>query len=163
MEHAMSRVYLPPPLVYLLAFVAGAGVDGLQLVPRLPPGPVSLLGALLVLAGTVFGFWALVEFARAGTSIFPFHAARALITTGPFRVTRNPLYLCLAVVYVGLALRWGRLGPLLMLPLAMLFLTRIIIQAEEHHLESAFGGDYRRYRAAVPRWIGRVGEPARRS
>jgi len=76
-----------------------------------------------------------------------------LVTTGPFRLTRNPMYAGHVVVLVGVALRAGSWWPLLVAPLCMQATTRLVILPEEEYLTRRIGEDYRRYQARVRRWI----------
>lgn len=147
-------VHLPPPLLFALVYLAGVGLDRLWPLPRLAGHGLTLVGNFLLVVSVVLGIWGLYSFARAGTTILPFRASRALITGGPFRFTRNPLYLGLALAYAGIALGWGMLWPLLLLPLAVGIITRYVIRAEEAYLDRLFGEDYRAYRRRVRRWLG---------
>lgn len=149
-----AGVHLPPPLLFALVYLAGVGLDRLWPLPRLIGHGVTLLGDILLVVSVVLGVWGLYSFARAGTTILPFRASRALITGGPFRLTRNPLYLGLTLAYAGIALGWGMLWPLLLLPLAVALISRFVIRAEEAYLERIFGDDYRAYRRHVRRWLG---------
>ncbi|MGH9379666.1 MAG: methyltransferase family protein [Thermoanaerobaculia bacterium] len=154
----MSRngpgVHLPPPLLYALVYTAGLGLDRLWPLPRLEGHGVKLMSDLLLVTSIGLGVWGLRSFARARTTILPFRPSRSLITTGPFRFTRNPLYLGLALAYAGIALGWGMLWPLLLLPAAVWIIARYVIRAEEAHLEAVFGEQYRAYRRRVRRWLG---------
>jgi protein-S-isoprenylcysteine O-methyltransferase Ste14 len=93
------------------------------------------------------------SFRRARTSLVPVRPATALITDGPFRFTRNPLYLGLALLYLGIALWLGVLWPVVLLPALILLVQQIVILREEAYLESRFGEAYRAYRARVRRWL----------
>ena len=83
--------------------------------------------------------------------------ATALVASGPFRVTRNPLYLALTLVYVGAALIVDRVWPLALLPVVIGVLQWAVIRREEAHLSGRFGDAYAAYRRRVPRWLGRIG------
>jgi protein-S-isoprenylcysteine O-methyltransferase Ste14 len=77
----------------------------------------------------------------------------ALVTSGPYRLTRNPMYLGMAFLYAGLALSFGVTWSLAFLPLVLLAVDRLAILREEHYLEAKFGEEYRRYKARVRRWL----------
>jgi len=79
--------------------------------------------------------------------------ATALVTTGPYRYTRNPMYLGLAFLYAGIALAFGLLWALAALPVVLLVVDRVVIPPEERHLEAQFGDEYRAYKSRVRRWI----------
>jgi protein-S-isoprenylcysteine O-methyltransferase Ste14 len=90
---------------------------------------------------------------RAKTTLNPAGPASTLVTGGPFRFTRNPIYLGDTLMYLGLALLFGRRGPLLLLPGVLAALDRGVIRREERYLERRFGRQYRAYRARVRRWL----------
>jgi len=90
---------------------------------------------------------------QAQTPINPTKPAKALVTQGPFALSRNPGYLGMAILYAGLALLLNSLPALLMLPGAVLVITRGVIEPEEAYLDERFGDDYRGYRARVRRWL----------
>jgi len=90
---------------------------------------------------------------RAGTNVFPTLPALALVTDGPFRYTRNPLYIAASGVYVGVALWVDGLVPLLLFPLVVILLHYAIVLPEERYLETKFGESYRAYRSRVRRWL----------
>jgi protein-S-isoprenylcysteine O-methyltransferase Ste14 len=85
--------------------------------------------------------------------MIPVRPATALITEGPFRFTRNPLYLSLALLYLGIALGLGVLWPIVLLPALMLLVQQLVVLREEAYLESRFGDAYRTYRKRVRRWL----------
>lgn len=146
---------LPPPLMGFTAFVAAWIIGGLVPSAKLPlwwqhiAGPLALGGALISAAGFV-SFW------RARTTINPLYPDRAshLVTTGVYRLSRNPMYLGLTVSLIGWALYLLSL-PAMLAPLGfVLFIHRFQVLPEERILTARFGIDYERYRATVPRWIG---------
>lgn len=148
-------VRLPPPAVFL----AGLGLGFLlqHLVPlafaaRGNPLPRWLGGLLTVLAGAL-ALWAFRTFHQARTTVRPDRAASALLTQGPFRVTRNPLYLSLTLLQAGIALLANAPWPALMLLPVLLVIRFHVIAREERHLADRFGADYQAYRAAVRRWF----------
>ena len=122
-------------------------------VTPFPLLPARVLGfTLFVLAG-VLANSAHNAMTRAGTNIFPTQPALALVTDGPFRFTRNPLYIAAAGVYLGVALWVDGLIPLLLLAPVLLLLHWAIVLPEERYLEAKFGEPYRAYRAQVRRWL----------
>jgi protein-S-isoprenylcysteine O-methyltransferase Ste14 len=96
---------------------------------------------------------AMVSFQRRGTPFNPARPAKQLVTDGPYRFTRNPMYLGMACAYAGGALAAGTLWPLAFLPLVLLVVDRAIVPREEAHLSASFGDEYERYRARVRRWL----------
>ena len=90
---------------------------------------------------------------RAGTNIRPDRPATVIVTDGPFRFSRNPLYLSLTLVYVGIASMMNALWPLLLLVPLLLIVQRGVVLREERYLEAKFGETYRSYKTRVRRWF----------
>ncbi len=90
---------------------------------------------------------------RARTSVNPSRPTTALLTAGPYRLTRNPMYLAMVIQYVGLALLFNALWAIVLLPLALVIIHFTVIKREERYLEQKFGEDYRAYKARVRRWL----------
>ena len=110
-------------------------------------------GAPLFIAGTTMMLAATGLFRRLGTNVRPSQPATKIATTGPYRWTRNPMYLGMALIYAGLAIGFD--GPIAfaLLPLVLIAIQARVIAREERYLEAKFGDDYRRYRAKVRRWL----------
>ncbi len=146
-------LFIPPP-VYMLA-AAGAMVllDRIAPRPRIVPRPLRGLGVLGILAGLGLAGWATSQFRRSGTSVLPFEPPRVLVTGGPFRFTRNPIYLGMAVALGGIGILLRSLAPLLVVPVFLGLLTGRVIRREERALERTFGEAWQQYKASVPRWL----------
>jgi protein-S-isoprenylcysteine O-methyltransferase Ste14 len=150
-DHA--GVWVPPPLIYLVLFVLGVFLH--QVMPlRIPPVFPARAAALFFLGCYMLLFgWSYVLFRRAETSLVPVKPSTALVVHGPYRLTRNPMYLSLVCLYVAVAL-WFEVGwALILVPLVVLAVQRLAITNEERYLEEKFGDAYREYRAHVRRWI----------
>ena len=141
-------VLAPPPLIYLAAFLLGWWGRGL-----LPRYQSIAAGAALAAAGVALAGWGVATMMRARTHVDPYKPATALVTTGPFRLTRNPLYVSLTAVYAGAALWSASMTSLLLLPAAVAILYFGVILREERYLEGKFGAAYRDYRKRVRRWL----------
>ncbi len=126
--------------------VAGLGLAGHPLASR-------ALGILGFLLGLGFAGWAVLTFRAAGTSPNPMRPTTSLAFDGPYRFSRNPMYVGLAVASACFALFWNALWPLLSVPVAMALVWRFVIAREERYLDAKFGEEYRRYRDRVRRWI----------
>ena len=111
------------------------------------------MGGLLVTIGLAINVSAWIAFHRARTPVLPTRPTTAIVIRGPYRFTRNPLYLSLAIIHAGAALLLGYLWPLLFLPLAAALISRLVIAREEVYLEGKFGAEYARYRDSVRRWL----------
>ena len=156
------RVRIPPPIVYLGALLLGIAVDkllgtrsGLARLQGVGLGAeVRVWIAVAVLAaGLIIGLLAAGLFHRAGTDVKPWRSSTALVTDGPYRWTRNPMYLGMTLVYVGLALAADSPAALLLfIPVLFVIQTQVIAR-EERYLEGKFGDEFRAYRARVRRWL----------
>lgn len=142
-----------PPLIFGLHVVAGGIAHWLWPVPLMPDWPARLAGAVLVISSGSLATWAKRAMERAGTTIKPDLPTTALVADGPFRLTRNPMYLSLCLLHLGIALFINGLLPVLcLLPLA-LTLHFGVIRREERYLATKFGEPYLAYQRRVRRWI----------
>jgi protein-S-isoprenylcysteine O-methyltransferase Ste14 len=110
-------------------------------------------GVLFLVVGVVIGASAVWAIKRAGSNVAPVRPTTGLVTTGPYRWTRNPMYLALGLCSAGLAVVLNLLWPLILLPFVVWVVRRRVIVREEAYLDRAFGREYRRYRERVPRWL----------
>jgi len=152
-EKEYAGVVVPPPLIFLLALALGYVFQRLWPLPAPPRWLAVWLGGGLIVVAVIVGLLALVEFWRAGTTIFPFRPTTTLITSGPFSWSRNPLYLSLSLGYLGaaLALEWTWSIVLLIPALISLHYSAVVL--EERYLERRFGDLYDAYRRRVRRWL----------
>ena len=95
----------------------------------------------------------MITFWRARTAIIPHRPASRLVRHGPYRFTRNPMYVALTALYVGLALLFNVAWPLVVLPVVLWLLWHVVIRHEERYLLFAFGGDYAAFTREVRRWL----------
>jgi protein-S-isoprenylcysteine O-methyltransferase Ste14 len=114
---------------------------------------VRICGAVIALTSGVLAQWGARTMRRAGTNVLPNKPSLAIVTDGPFRFTRNPLYLTNAMFYVGLTFIFNTVWPLLLLVPMLLVVDRGIIRREERYLEAKFGDAYLAYKARVRRWL----------
>jgi protein-S-isoprenylcysteine O-methyltransferase Ste14 len=151
---AGAGVKIPPPLLYLATLALGILASAWYPLTALPRVLAWTLGGALIAAGIVIGpVWGMATLRRAGTTVRPDRASSRLVTTGPFRFSRNPLYLSLTLVYAGLALAANAVWALLLLIPLLFVIQRFVIRREEAYLARAFGAEYARYRAQVRRWF----------
>lgn len=149
-------VRFPPPALYVAGFLLGWL---LQRRRPLPLAPASLrdereiAGMVLLALGIGTLAWGLATLLRARTSVMPHRPASRLVSGGPYRFTRNPMYLGMTLVYLGLALVLDWLWPVVLLPVVLASLTVLVIRREERYLAHAFGEEYERYRGHVRRWL----------
>jgi protein-S-isoprenylcysteine O-methyltransferase Ste14 len=144
---------VPPPLLYAGIFMLAIVLDGLLPLPDAPEELAGLVGHGLIGAGTALSFWSARCLRRWRTSLIPVRPTTALVVDGPYRFSRNPMYLGLAAVFLGVALVKQLLWAVLLAPVLLLVVTLLVTRKEEAYLEQKFGAAYRRYRVVVPRWL----------
>ncbi len=144
---------IPPPLVALGLFLAAALIDFLLDPARLVPPPWNELGFLLLPLGAGLVLWPITLFRREKTSHMPEEEPRVLVLKGPYRFTRNPMYLGVATILTGLAVLVGSWPFLLVPPAFVLVMDRTQIPREEVRLEGVFGAGFDAYRRRVRRWL----------
>jgi protein-S-isoprenylcysteine O-methyltransferase Ste14 len=142
-----------PPLLYGTALLVGVALHFLLPLAALPKGPSRVAGALFLAGGLALGAWGERTMHHAGTNVHPSKPALALVDAGPFRFSRNPLYVGLTLMYAGLALLIPALWPLLMLIPVLAVLSWGVVRREERYLERKFGEGYRSYKARTRRWL----------
>ncbi|MGH2957249.1 MAG: methyltransferase family protein [Solirubrobacterales bacterium] len=148
-----SGVQVPPPLYYVAAFLVGVGLE-LAFPIDSPPAAMRVVVTVLgVLAWAILDGAAMYAFMRAKTSMPPMRPSTTLVTSGPYRLTRNPMYLGMACLYIALSFALGVIWALALLPLVILAIDRLVIAREEPYLKRTFGDPYREYRARVRRWL----------
>lgn len=149
-EHA--AIIAPPPLIYL----AGLGVALLldrQFPWEILPPFWAPLGAVLLAGGLLLVYTAFLALRRARTAASPYQASTAIVSSGPFRFSRNPVYLGMTFMYTGIGL-WRNSGwVLLCLPPLLMLMHYGVIRREERYLAAKFGEAYLRYQARVRRWL----------
>ena len=145
-------IVAPPPLLYAVPLALGLVARHFWPVELLPPGAGRIAGIILVTLGLV-GVTGVVAFRRARTSPNPWTPSAALVVSGIYRATRNPMYLGLTLLYLGVTAWVDTPWPLLPLPIVLIIMQRGVIVREEAYLERRFGDEYRRYRSEVRRWI----------
>ena len=144
---------LPPPVLYLVALVVGLLLEQLWPASLMPEHWSNLLGWTFMLVGAGVAVAAFLRFRRAETPFDVRKPATALVTDGPYRLSRNPGYVALTVFYAGVAFILNSPWVLVMAVPAFLMVDRLIVRREERHLQQTFGNDYVRYRNSVRRWI----------
>jgi protein-S-isoprenylcysteine O-methyltransferase Ste14 len=107
----------------------------------------------LDLGGVLLAFSSLAIFLVARTTTVPFQTASKLITWGPYRFTRNPMYVGLILIYVGVAAIQVQIWPILLLPLVVIYIHRLVVPVEEARLRQVFGDTYEQFCARVRRWL----------
>lgn len=147
---------VPPPLLFGVTFLAGIGMQRLM--------PVDVPSAELANAGQDVGIWligiggvlsllCIGILLAARTTIVPHRVASMLVTWGPYRFSRNPIYLSLALIYLGVAGIFAQIWPLVLLPLPIIVAQHVVIPFEEARLREKFGDTFEQYCRKVRRWL----------
>ena len=147
-----SRLMVPP-LYFLVALLLMAFFHHAAPGAYILQAPYRYGGIVLMALSVGLILWCALLFRRAGTPIRPFLPSTALVTSGPYRVTRNPMYLGMAGTLLGVAVLMGSLTPFVVIPAFMALITERFILGEEAKLEAAFGRDYLEYKSRVRRWL----------
>ena len=148
---------VPPPIVMLLAASIMWALHHWLPLSHWITSPWNRLGAIPGAAGVAIAAAATMQFHQARTTVNPMDPSKAsqLVTAGVFRVSRNPMYLGMTLLLIGLALWLGSASPWLIPPLFVIIITVAQIIPEEHALGQVFGEPYATYRQRVRRWVGR--------
>jgi protein-S-isoprenylcysteine O-methyltransferase Ste14 len=156
-EHA--GIIVPPPLVYAAASLLAWWLHGRVPLLLFPMSSEIAAAARVVLmwgtglTGVALVVYTRLLFVRAGTSLFPNRPTTALVRSGPYRFSRNPMYLSLSLITLALALLLNTAWLVVLVAVAIAIVDRVIIRREERYLERRFGDVYRAYCARVRRWI----------
>lgn len=147
---------IPVPWVFVLGYLVGVGLElAFRPYPHTErPGSIAVAGGGVFGLGAIVAGWGWLIFRRARTTTVPGRTSSSLITKGPYRFTRNPMYVGLSLAYLGEAGMLRQLWPILILPFILAYLNWVVIPVEEARLAETFGAEYERYRARVRRWIG---------
>ena len=146
-------IKVPPPLIYLLPLVLGLLLDRSAHVPFLPSRVRRTIGWPLIGGGVVLARWFRQTMRDADAPVRTDRPVPRLTTEGPFRYSRNPAYLGLAMIYAGIAVLRNALWAILFLPLVLYVIQREVIGREERYLEREFGEPYRYYKQRTRRWL----------
>jgi protein-S-isoprenylcysteine O-methyltransferase Ste14 len=148
-----AGVIAPPPLIYLGALAIGFGLDAVIGTGSLPSIVAVPIGAASIITGAGLLRSFLRAFQRARTPVDPYMPSEAIVIDGPFRLTRNPAYLGMALTYAGIAIVANAPWALAPLPVAIAVIDRGVIAREERYLERTFGRPYVDYKRRVRRWM----------
>ena len=147
---------VPVPWVFVLMYLIGAGLEhvwpvrlGSDVSGRL----TSAVGAVLFTIGALIAGWGLVTFHRARTTTVPGESSSRLVTWGPYRFTRNPMYVGLTIAYLGEAFLLRQVSPAVLLPVVLAYLHWVVIPVEQARLTDVFDAEYVAYQRRVRRWL----------
>ena len=148
-----AGVIAPPPLIFATLYLVGYGLQKIYPSDLLYSDIARYVGWLPIAGAFALAIWAIRVMRKADTSENPFKETTALVTDGPYKVTRNPMYVSLTLLYIGVALVLRMVWPLATLPIAILILHHGVILREEKYLEQLFADKYREYLTKAPRWL----------
>jgi protein-S-isoprenylcysteine O-methyltransferase Ste14 len=149
-----SNAVIRPPIAWALAFAAGLAVNWLYPLRWMPATwPKVWIGLMVFAVGLAPAIWAFVTFRRAGTRVEATEPTTAIVTHGPYRYTRNPIYVGMFLGQTGLAIGFDNLWILAMLIPFYLVLRYGVVAREEGYLERKFGDVYSDYKSRVRRWL----------
>ncbi|MBS1552643.1 MAG: isoprenylcysteine carboxylmethyltransferase family protein [Bacteroidetes bacterium] len=148
-------VYIPPPLIYLLIFIASVFIQ-----KRIPISEAIFQTMIIKVAGVIFLVTALFfllrslrQFFLTKNTVILIKPATSLQTTGIYAITRNPMYIGLSFVYLGITCLIGNWWNIILFPILFLIIQEFIIKREEKYLELEFGQQYAEYKRTVRRWL----------
>ncbi len=147
------NVIAPPPAIYAVPLTTGILLQTLFPMNLLPPVGVYVLGGLLFILAGILAVSAIRMMRQSGTSVAPNQPTIAIVTDGPYRFSRNPIYISLTLVYCSISLVANALWPIILLPIVLILIDRGVIAREERYLEDKFGEEYIQYKTCVRRWI----------
>lgn len=156
MTNTRRLLSIPPPVIILTPFIIGAVLHRYWPLARFEPswaGPIRWIGFALALIGVVLGAVSIGLFLAARTTPIPHRRTSSLVISGAYRWTRNPMYLGLFALYLGLSLYFGMVWPLILLPVPIVIMDRFFVPAEERKLAEELGEGYHEYRTRVRRWF----------
>jgi len=142
-----------PPVVYLVSIAIGSLLEFAWPLPFLPHALSTLLGILLVVAAVMLFIGSVGKFRAAGTPVPGNKPTTAIVQSGPYRFSRNPIYLAFSLLHLGIALWINSLWLIATLVAALGVMACVVIPREEQYLERRFGEEYLTYKKSVRRWI----------
>lgn len=154
-EGPRLRLPAPPPLIFAIPLGVALLLQWGLALPRIeiPQRAAWIAGGGLILLGLGLGGWAIRSFLRQGEDPHPPTPTHTIVETGPYRFSRNPMYLALSLVALGIALGLRSWIALLSVPVSLLAIHRLVVRREEAHLERALGAPYRAYKERVRRYL----------
>jgi len=151
---ATAQVIIRPPIAWALAVFAGFALDWLEPLPFLPDDmPAGWPGAIVFVLGLALAVWAMDTMTKAGSNVPTDRPTTAIVESGPYRFTRNPIYVGMFGALIGLAIAFDTLWMLATLVPFALVIRYGVVAREEAYLERKFGDVYRGYRRRVRRWL----------
>jgi protein-S-isoprenylcysteine O-methyltransferase Ste14 len=152
-DHPNIDRRIHPPILLIASILAAVLLSRLLPLPTGFPEALGWLGYALILAGVGLGFSAARRFLQEHTTLDPHGSATKVVTSGPYRLSRNPIYLGFILLLIGSGFVFRTYWGLILAPVLMALLHRLVIKHEEEYLKKKFGETYAGYRARVRRWL----------
>lgn len=152
-ERDAPGVLAPPPVLFAAGLAIGFALEALLPSTTLPAVLALSLGGGLLAGGLLLAAAFFAAFRRAHTPVDTRKPTSRIVTDGPYRLTRNPGYLSLALIYAGIAVLTSALWAFVPLVPTLILVDRAVIRREERYLEGKFGDVYNRYKASTRRWM----------
>ena len=149
----MNTLKIKPPTYLFVAIIVAVILDFVLPMITLIPTPWTLLGLFPLIAGILINLNAEGAFHQAKTAVCPFDASSVLVTEGPYRFTRNPMYLGFVLMLMGASILLGSLTPFGVALVFALLMDRLFIQMEEQKLAQTFGPAWEEYKSHTRRWL----------
>jgi protein-S-isoprenylcysteine O-methyltransferase Ste14 len=150
-DHASVKIH--PPILLLIHLLAAFLLNWLFPLPFVFPKILIWLGYLLVLAGIGLAFSAVSQFMKVRTTLDPHGSVTEIVTSGPYRFSRNPIYLGFVLLLIGFSFAFRTYWGVLLSPVLTASLYQLVIKHEEAYLEKKFGDRYTSYKSRVRRWL----------
>jgi protein-S-isoprenylcysteine O-methyltransferase Ste14 len=148
-----AAVIVRPPFLYIGAFVAVLLLRAFRPLPILDRPPTRWLGVFTLLLGLALAVRGRRELTAAGTNVSPSRPATTIVSSGPYRLSRNPLYVALTLLFIGLTLAFDTWWGFVVLVPVLIVMHFGVVVREERYLTKKFGESYRQYRANVRRYL----------
>lgn len=153
-EPPQLKIVVPPPVIYIGALLLGFAIHAGSPIWIFPtPRAHVILGGFLFALSAAFARWAFLTMRRLGTTANPTKPSEALATGGPFQFSRNPIYVAMTGLYIGLDFMVNSAWPLILLGPLLLLMDWGVIRREERYLSGKFGDAYTDYKSRVRRWL----------
>lgn len=150
-------LHVPVPWVFVLGYFLGVGLEKIffphKQFSATTAHAIWICGAVVFLVGAIIAGWGLILFHKARTTTTPGKASKTLVMQGPYRFTRNPMYVGLTLAYLGEMGLLVQIAPLIPLLLVIAYVQWTVIPVEEKKLCEVFGDEYVQYQSRVPRWL----------
>ena len=152
-DHPNINRYIHPPVIMLVHLLTAFLLNWLLPLPIAFPNILELAGYILVFTGLGVAFSAISQFGKMRTTLDPHGSVSAVVISGPYRFSRNPIYLGFVCMLIGLPLALGNYWGVVLSPLLMVSMYRLVIKHEEAYLEKKFKDAYTSYKTRVRRWL----------